>query len=75
MATTKQIEYIDQLAIDLGFDRKQRNAHMFSILNKTPTINRIIDAPSDLTIGEASTVIEQFKKWKEAKRGSAGDQE
>lgn len=53
-----QIHYIECLAIDLGFDRKQRNAHMSEI------VRREIKFIDDLSPAEASLVINQFKTWK-----------
>lgn len=58
-ATHKQVDYIDILAIDLGFNLRQRNFYMKRI------VNHPVDAPSELTKGEASKVIERFLEYKE----------
>lgn len=58
-ATPKQQEYIEQLAIDLSLGRRARNAHISSV------VNRQISYLDELTLGEASNVIEIFKRWKE----------
>lgn len=61
-ATADQLHYIECLAIDLLFDRHQRNAHVSSI------ISRKIEHLDELTKVEASKVITQFKEWKEKDR-------
>lgn len=58
--TKAQLNYINILATDLGFNLHRRNAH----------IRAIIKQPSFIDIGsmskeEASQVISQFKEWKE----------
>lgn len=58
-ATAKQIQYIEQLAIDLNLDRHRRNRHIIFI------IHREINHLDELRKNEASDVITQFKKWKE----------
>lgn len=58
-ATKPQMKYIDQLSIDLQFDTKRRNAHITSI------VGRQINHLDNLTLAEASQVIETFKEWKE----------
>lgn len=58
-ATSKQIQYIEQLAIDLNLDRYRRNRHIVSI------ICREIKFLDELRRNEASAVIDKFKYWKE----------
>lgn len=57
--THKQQSYIEQLAIDLQFDIKRRNAII------TVIIERKLDYLDELTMLEAGTVINKFKQWKE----------
>ena len=57
-ATDKQIHYIECLAIDLGMDRKNRNWAIEGILDHPV---RFLD---ELTMSEASDVIEDFKTRK-----------
>lgn len=58
-ATKKQIEYIEQLAIDLNLNIHRRNSHIIGI------ICRGIKYLDELSKIEASRVITQFKEWKE----------
>lgn len=60
--TKAQELYIEQLSIDLQFNRKQRNAHISSILS------RPVGYLDELTLADASNVIEIFKRWKENKK-------
>ncbi len=60
LSTTKQQEYIALLSIDLGLDKKRCNAHIKEI------IGREIKYLDDLTLPEASQVIDKFKSWKES---------
>jgi hypothetical protein len=53
-ATPKQIKTIEELSVDLTFDRQKRNAHVSQI------IERKISYLDELTIGEASKVIDRF---------------
>ena len=57
--TEKQLKYLEQLVIDLGFDIHRRNTHIKSI------IFRDIKHLDELRKNEASAVIDKFKKWKE----------
>lgn len=57
-ATEAQILYIEQLAIDLAFNRVSRNAHISSILE------REIKFLDELTKEEATRVIDMFKYYK-----------
>ncbi len=59
LSTEKQQSYIAALCIDLGLDKKRCNAHIKAI------IGREIKFLDDLTLPEASTVIDRFKSWKE----------
>lgn len=68
-ATPKQIQYIEQLAIDLNLDRHRRNRHVISI------IFREIKHLDELRKNEASTVIDKFKEWKENKKDVSSDYE
>lgn len=61
-ATAKQQEYIEQLSIDLQFDRKQRNAHCSVI------IGRNISYLDAITKDEASQIITVFKQWKDSRK-------
>ena len=64
-ATPKQIDYIDQLAIDLNFDIHRRNAHICSILTERNLAWKDQSfSPADLSKVQASAVIDQFKQWK-----------
>lgn len=63
--THKQQSYIEQLAIDLQFDIKRRNAIIAVI------IERQLDYLDELTMLEAGTVIDKFKRWKEEQNASA----
>lgn len=58
-STAPQINYIECLSIDLGFDRPTRNAAVGDIVGRTV---RFLD---ELTLTEASKVIEDFKARKE----------
>jgi hypothetical protein len=58
--TEKQLNYIDILVIDLNFTLKQCNFYMGRIAK------RQIKSPDELSKWEASLVIDQFRKWKEA---------
>lgn len=62
LATKKQVEYIEQLAIDLGFSLDARRVYIQMFLHKT------IKFLDDLTINEASRVIDYFKELKENER-------
>lgn len=62
VATKPQINYIEILANDLKLDLKRRNTHIMSI------VHREIHALDELSISEASMVIQQFKEWKENQR-------
>lgn len=68
-ATSKQIQYIEQLAIDLNLDRHRRNRHVVSI------IFREIKHLDELRKVEASAVIDKFKEWKENKKDVSSDYE
>lgn len=57
-ATEAQILYIEQLAIDLSFNRVSRNANISSILE------REVKFLDELTKEEASKVIDMFKYYK-----------
>lgn len=58
--TAAQLRYIDQLSIDLCIaERRSRMAHINDILIKD---YKYLD---ELTLEEASKVIDTFKKWKE----------
>lgn len=61
-ATPAQVKYIEQLAIDLEFDRHRRNRHIEAI------VLRPINWVDQLTKQEASKVITQFKEWKEEEK-------
>lgn len=58
-ATAKQCNFIEQLSVDLGFDRTRRNAHISSI------VGRPIKYIDELTLGDASNVITIFLEWKD----------
>ncbi len=58
-ATDAQIHYIEVLAIDLQMDRLNRNWAIEAI------VNRPIKFLDELTVGEASKVIDDFKERKE----------
>lgn len=58
--TAAQLRYIDQLAIDLTIaERRRKMAHINDILIKD---YKYLD---ELTLEEASKVIDTFKKWKD----------
>lgn len=63
-ATPAQLEYIEQLGIDLTLSRKQIIAHINSILEKEPGHIKYLD---ELTKQEAIFVIGKFKEWKDSK--------
>lgn len=60
--TTAQDLHIEQLAIDLNLDRKQKIAHISDL------VGRQIRYLDDLTLSEASAVIDKFLDWKDGKR-------
>ncbi len=62
-ATAEQRRFIEILAGDLKFDRHQRNAHVNAIINRG--IDKRIMYLDELTLAEASLVIERFKDWKD----------
>jgi hypothetical protein len=60
MASRKQIEYINDLLIDVGYaDRTKRNAYL------SAEMEREIKYVDDLTVEEASRIIQQLKDMKE----------
>lgn len=65
--TKKQIEYIEQLAIDLNLNIRRRNVYIRSI------IYREIKFLDELSKIEASKVITRFKEWKEYKKDVSED--
>lgn len=58
-ATSAQIHYIECLAIDLGLDRKSRNAHVGH------EIGREVKALDELSMREASDAIQYLFRLKE----------
>jgi hypothetical protein len=60
MATEKQIDYIEILAVDLGFTRHARNAYI------RDTVGRDISGGGleSLTVAEAHDVINYFREMK-----------
>lgn len=54
--TPKQLEYILQMAIDLNFTIKQRDAHIHEIVDRAVK-------PDALYKWEASNVITKFREW------------
>lgn len=58
-ATDKQINFINILANDLGFNIERRNAHISDIVGYT------IKSLDSLTITDANKVIEKFKIWRD----------
>ena len=60
MATERQISYIEQLAIDLQFDRHTRNTHIADKVGR----NVAMQGLDSLTIGEASDMIDYFREMK-----------
>ena len=58
-ATEAQIKYLECLAIDLGFDRHRRNAHV------ADCIGRPVAFLDQLTIAEASKAITYLKALKD----------
>ncbi len=61
-ATAAQINYIELLSNKLQFSRKQRNAHIISIVG-TRWKNDVLA----LSKAEATQVINKFKEWWEGK--------
>jgi hypothetical protein len=57
-ATAEQIRYIECLAIDLLYNREDRNDHISDIVGREI---RFLDS---LSKAEASKVIGKFKSWK-----------
>ena len=62
-ATDAQIRYIEILAIDLGLDRRSRNAHV------SDRVGREIRGLDELTVREASDVIGWMKGMKDGGGG------
>ena len=58
-ATDAQIKYIECLAIDLGLDRRRRNAHV------ADCIGRPVSFLDQLTVAEASKAITYLKALKD----------
>ena len=58
-ATEAQIKYIECLAIDLGFDRRSRNAYV------SDAVGRTVSFLDQLTVSEASKAIDYLKRLKE----------
>lgn len=54
-----QIEYLEILFNDVGFDRLQRNGYLSRIFNRT------IKYLDELSVTEKSYIIDQLKKRKE----------
>jgi hypothetical protein len=58
-ATELQVNYIDCLFIDLGFDPERKRHAMVSLTGKKYA--------DELSVSEASNLISQLKEWKENK--------
>ena len=58
-ATKKQQNYIEILSNDLQFTREQRNSHL------SVALDREIKSLDELTLNEASKMIEYFKTMKD----------
>jgi len=63
-ATDKQIKYIECLAIDLALDRKTRNLFAGDV------VGRDIRYLDELTVSEASRVIDNFRERVEDERAT-----